>query len=164
MALNTLRAKCPQMGLPASSSISISTHTFQQSLPTDSQHARMLVPPTTDIETAPHESPPNTRQTDWQLEKHFLSNLTNGTRPLSPASRRRKGASDRGLPEEQFLQRAGRSGHTTLLLHSIDRDFSAVAKMPGYQRYRPGNQAVDQFSERDILPKPLFPKSIRARH
>jgi len=35
------------------------------------------------------------------------------------------------LPEEQFLQCAGRNGHTILLLHGIDRDFSAVAKMTG---------------------------------
>jgi hypothetical protein len=50
------------------------------------------------------------------------------------------------------------------LLNGIDRDFSAVAKMTGYQGQRPGHQTVDQFAERDILPKPMFPKSIQARH
>ena len=68
------------------------------------------------------------------------------------------------LPEEQFLQCAGRSRYTILLLNGIDRDFSAVAKMTGYQGQRPGNQPVNQFPERDILPKPMLPESIQARH
>ena len=48
-----------------------------------------------------------------------------------------------------------------LLLNGIDRDFSAVAKMAGNQGYRPGNQTVDQFAERDIPPEPIFPEPIR---
>jgi hypothetical protein len=72
--------------------------------------------------------------------------------------------SDWDLPEEQFLQCVGRSGHTILLFNGIDRDFSTVAKMTGNQRYRTGNQMVDQFAERDILPKAMFPESIQARH
>ena len=36
--------------------------------------------------------------------------------------------------------------------------------MTDNQRYRPSNQTVDQFAERDILPKPMFPESIPARH
>ena len=72
--------------------------------------------------------------------------------------------SDWDLTEELFLQCAWRSGHTILLLYSIDCDFSAVANITGNPRYRPANQMVDHFSERDILPKPMFPESIQARH
>jgi len=70
----------------------------------------------------------------------------------------------RTCPEEQSLQCAGRSGHSILLLHGIDRDFSAVAEMTGNQRYGPGNQTVDQSAERDSLSKPMLPESIHARH
>ena len=72
--------------------------------------------------------------------------------------------SDWDLPEEQFLQCPGRSGHTILLLNGIDRYFSAVAKMTGYQGQRPGHQTVDQIADGDILPKPMLPESIQARH